>query len=166
MSDTRAVPRSSDNKVAKLVENATKGSDENFGILGMISRYEKLQRCLDKALPDCMVTIPTKHGQTMYRTKKYWNAVALAFKIEVTLVSEERIRHETESETHWGYMVIYRARINYASQIGDGACTSDEITSPTLHTVRSRAHTRARNRAISNLVAFGEVTAEELSREY
>jgi hypothetical protein len=37
--------------------------------------------------------------------------------------------------------------------------------SRTLHNVRSTAMTRARNRAISNLVGFGEVSAEELPRD-
>lgn len=36
----------------------------------------------------------------------------------------------------------------------------------TTHNVRSHAHTRAFNRAVSNLVGFGEVSAEEVEREY
>lgn len=35
----------------------------------------------------------------------------------------------------------------------------------TEHNVRGHAHTRAFNRAVSNLVGFGEVSAEEVSRE-
>lgn len=35
----------------------------------------------------------------------------------------------------------------------------------TEHNIRSHAHTRAFNRAISNLVGFGEVSAEEVDRE-
>lgn len=35
----------------------------------------------------------------------------------------------------------------------------------TEHNVRSHAHTRAFNRAVSNLVGFGEVSAEEVDRE-
>lgn len=34
-----------------------------------------------------------------------------------------------------------------------------------IHNIRAHAHTRAANRAISNLVGFGEVTAEELNPE-
>jgi hypothetical protein len=34
-----------------------------------------------------------------------------------------------------------------------------------VHNVRSHAHTRAFNRAVSNLVAFGEVSAEEVDRD-
>lgn len=35
----------------------------------------------------------------------------------------------------------------------------------TVHNVRSHAHTRAFNRAVSNLVGFGEVSAEEIERD-
>jgi hypothetical protein len=35
----------------------------------------------------------------------------------------------------------------------------------TVHNVRSHAHTRAFNRAVSNLVGFGEVSAEEMERD-
>jgi hypothetical protein len=35
----------------------------------------------------------------------------------------------------------------------------------TEHNVRSHAHTRAFNRAVSNLCGFGEVSAEEMTRE-
>lgn len=35
----------------------------------------------------------------------------------------------------------------------------------TEHNIRSHAHTRAFNRAVSNLVGFGEVSAEEIERE-
>lgn len=36
----------------------------------------------------------------------------------------------------------------------------------TEHNIRSHAHTRAFNRAVSNLVGFGEVSAEEVDREH
>lgn len=35
----------------------------------------------------------------------------------------------------------------------------------TVHNIRSHAHTRAFNRAVSNLVGFGEVSAEEMERD-
>jgi hypothetical protein len=35
----------------------------------------------------------------------------------------------------------------------------------TEHNIRSHAHTRAFNRAVSNLVGFGEVSAEEIDRD-
>ena len=47
---------------------------------------------------------------------------------------------------------------------GDGSCAHSEKygNSGTEHNVRSHAHTRAKNRAIADMVAFGEVTADEL----
>ena len=95
MSNLKQAQRSQeDHKVAKIIEKGTRGTDDTAGILASIRRYEKLQRCLDSALPDCMVTIPTKQGSAAFRTKKYWNAVALALKIDVALVSEERFFQE------------------------------------------------------------------------
>jgi hypothetical protein len=52
---------------------------------------------------------------------------------------------------------------------GTGACTQDEKgfdgkpLARSLHETRATAETRAKNRAISDLMAFGEVSAEEIS---
>jgi hypothetical protein len=67
----------------------------------------------------------------------------------------------------WGFEVTYRATApNGATADGDGACTFSEKSrgnmAPTVHNIRSQAHTRAFNRAVSNLVGFGEVSAEEV----
>ena len=49
---------------------------------------------------------------------------------------------------------------------GDGSCFASEKTGGRLrateHNVRAHAHTRAQNRAISGLVGFGEVSADEM----
>ena len=48
---------------------------------------------------------------------------------------------------------------------GDGSCFSSEKRGrgqATVHNVRAHAHTRAFNRAVANLVGFGEVSAEEM----
>ena len=52
---------------------------------------------------------------------------------------------------------------------GDGYCDSSEFERgrmrPTRHNVRSKAHTRAKNRATADLLGTGEVSAEELGPE-
>jgi hypothetical protein len=77
------------------------------------------------------------------------------------MVSEERI----EFDGDWGYTVIYRATApdGRASEM-DGSCMASEKRGAmcTVHNVRAHAHTRAKNRAISDLVGFGEVSADEL----
>src|SRR5262249_5076073 len=68
------------------------------------------------------------------------------------------------------YTVTYKATMpNGRSVTGDGSCAAAEKTRGKLrateHNVRSHAHTRAFNRAVSNLVGFGEVSAEEIGDE-
>jgi hypothetical protein len=116
-----------------------------------------------------MVTIDGKP----YRPKRYWALVARAMRITVILVSEERFRmdaHDPRTGEVWPARVVqtvYKATLGDQMAIGDGACSEDEprITR-TFHNVRARAHTRGWIRAVSNLVAFGEVSAEEIEGGY
>ena len=92
--------------------------------------------------------------------------MSVAFNLTVEPLVERREVHG-EGFT---YVVTYKATTASGRvAIGDGACGSDEKNRgrmrATEHNVRSHAHTRAYNRAVSNLVAFGEVSAEEADRE-
>jgi len=123
-------------------------------------RYRVLQADIDAAMPDCIIQIGTKK----YRTKGFWRAVGVAFNLKVECVSEERI----EQEGDWGYKVMYRATAkNGMVADGDGMCMASEKPERqrSEHNVRSHGHTRGYNRAISNLVGFGEVSAEEIPRD-
>jgi hypothetical protein len=126
--------------------------------------YKALQNELDKVLEDSTVTIQGR----LHRKKSYWRAVATAFGLSVDLVNEVEIKSPAD-ETDWGYAVTYAARAkNGQYAIGDGACFASEKKSEaqrTVHNVRSHAHTRGFNRAVSNLVGFGEVSAEEIIKE-
>ena len=126
--------------------------------------YRKIQQGLDAALPDCLMTIQGKK----FRKKNYWRAIATAFNLTVRLTSEER----TEVGDDWGYLVVFTAMAgNGRSADGDGSCFASEKKDQqgniiaTVHNVRAHAHTRAYNRAVSNLVGFGEVSAEEMVQE-
>jgi hypothetical protein len=146
-----------------------------------ITEYQRIQQALDKALPDCIMQI---QGRS-FRKKDYWRAVATAFNLQVEEVvgSEHRTDHthqisadDETDEPDWTISVTYRASAsNGRTATGDGACSSSEkwgfdrqtgaIISKrqaTYHNVRAHAHTRAYNRAVSNLVGFGEVSAEEI----
>jgi hypothetical protein len=124
------------------------------------SAYTSMQKEIDKAMPDQIMTIQGRQ----FRKKGYWRAVRAAFSLKVECVREERIQHGDD----WGYSVLYRAESrNGMSADGDGVCMSVEKRGAacTEHNVRSHAHTRAFNRAVSNLVGFGEVSAEEVERD-
>lgn len=122
--------------------------------------YKAMQGEIDKAMPDQIMTIQGRQ----FRKKGYWRAVRAAFGLKVWCVSEERI----ESGADWGYSVLYRAEAkNGMSADGDGVCMASEKAERqrTIHNVRSHAHTRAFNRSVSNLVGFGEVSAEEMQHD-
>jgi hypothetical protein len=128
-----------------------------------LDTYLKIQRVFDEKMPDAIMTIKGKK----FRKKSYWRAIATAFNVESRLISEERV----EIDGDWGYLATYRATTNDGRQCdGDGACMAsekvDKYGNPTgmqtVHNVRAHAHTRAKNRAIADLVGFGEVSADEL----
>ena len=126
--------------------------------------YRGLQNALDRAMPDQLMKL---QGRT-FRKKGYWRAVSKAFGLKVTMVREERF----EEDGDWGYLAVYRAEDRNGNVAdGDGSCAASEKVGRdgsramcTTHNVRAHAHTRAKNRAISDLVGFGEVSAEEVER--
>ena len=133
-----------------------------------LSRYRELQVALDKAMPDQIMMLDGKP----FRKKGYWRAIRLAFNLSVEPTTSEAIRRVVgvlEGGTdNYCYTVTYRATApNGASCTGDGTCTASEKSKgrmiATEHNVCSHAHTRAMNRAISNLVGFGEVSSEEVA---
>lgn len=126
-----------------------------------IQAYQNLQKSLDASMPDQIMSIRGRK----FRKKGYWRSIRTAFGLSVACTADERI---TTAED-WGYRVTYRATSpggNFAD--GDGTCMASEKTysgdasQATEHNIRSHAHTRAFNRAVSNLVGFGEVSAEEM----
>jgi len=127
-----------------------------------VAEYQRIQDILDKAMPECIVNISGKD----HRKKMYWMGVATAFNIDVELLGEPR--KEVLEDGDWGYLAMARATApNGRRMDGDGACFASEKKGmvATVHNVRAHAATRAINRAISNLVGFGEVSADEINRD-
>lgn len=139
--------------------------------------YQNLQRTLDSAMPDQII----KLGGRPFRRKGYWRGIATAFNLSLELVDERREVHGLfeDGRDNFVFFVVYKATTPTGrAAIGDGSCAALEKASrternkwavlpfqATEHNVRSHAHTRAFNRAVSNLVGFGEVSAEELERD-
>lgn len=122
-----------------------------------IEAYEQLKTAIVR--PDDQVTVK---GRTFLK-KSFWRRVATCFGLDVHLLQETRVLSETGVLS---YSVIYRAVApNGRSMDGDGYCSSEEF-GPTEHNIRAKAHTRAKNRAISDLVGSGEVSADELPDDY
>jgi hypothetical protein len=128
-----------------------------------LEAYQQLQKALDRKMPEAILMIKGKP----FRTKKYWLTISRAFNLSVGSIQDSEKRVVTE-DGDWGYSVVYRAIApGGAYADGDGAVMVSEKfgDSGTVHNVRSHAHTRARNRAISNLCGFGEVSADEINED-
>ncbi|MEM3192091.1 MAG: hypothetical protein QW292_08385 [Candidatus Parvarchaeota archaeon] len=104
-------------------------------------------------------------GGKAYIKRSGWRKIALAFNVSTEIVSVERERS--------GEMYIVRVKARASAPNGRvseeiAVCDSSEFTGKliaSLHNVETKAATRAINRAISNLVGGGEVSAEEITTE-
>ena len=133
---------------------------DSAAVAEAVTEYKQIQRALDKAMPDCLMTIQGRP----FRKRNYWRAVATAFNLSVECVKEEQCKGNKD----WGYTCTYRATApNGRFADGDGACFASEKQggARTVHNVRAHSHTRGYNRSVSNLVGFGEVSADELGAD-
>jgi hypothetical protein len=124
-----------------------------------LSTYRHIQAEIDRAFPDCIMNVRGKQ----FRKKSYWRAVSTAANLSVEII-DEREHTDDNGGRHW--IATARATApNGRTATGDGACSASEKSGSmcSLHNIRAHALTRAKNRAISDLVGFGEVSAEELS---
>lgn len=95
-----------------------------------------------------------------YIKKSGWRKIQTAFGISDELIGEER----KDFDKYFVYEITIKVSAqNGRFSFGVGSCASSERAfAHTEHDVRSTAHTRAKNRAISDLVGGGEVSAEEM----
>lgn len=99
--------------------------------------------------------------------KSGWRKLALAFNISDEVVSEERKTYKTPTGYYFVFEVTAKAIApNGRFSTATASCASNERKFAHLdHDVRATAHTRAKNRAISDLIGGGEVSAEEIVAE-
>ncbi len=100
-------------------------------------------------------------GKT-YIKRSGWRKIALGFNISTAVLD---VKKERLSETDWLVEVKARATApngRFSEEVG--ACETSEMKTlgATVHNLETKATTRAINRAISNLVGGGVVTAEEI----
>ena len=96
----------------------------------------------------------------MFKKKSAWRKLATAYCISTEIQDERR----EQIGDHFIYHFTVRAiAMNGRYAEGVGSCSSDEKgLAKTEHNTRSIGETRATNRAISNLIGAGEVSAEEI----
>jgi len=106
-----------------------------------------------------------KRDDMTFIKRSGWRKIALAFNVTTEILSIER---STEDGV---YTVRVKARAiapngRHTDQVA--ACDSTEFVGgmkATRHNIESKAATRAVNRAVSDLVGGGEVSAEEITSE-
>jgi hypothetical protein len=106
-----------------------------------------------------------KIGDKSFKKKSAWRKLATAFNLSVEVISE--VRKEYLLGTPDKYFVVEvtakATAMNGRSMTGLGSCASNERGFAHVeHDVRATAETRAKNRAISDLIGAGEVSAEEM----
>lgn len=97
-----------------------------------------------------------------------WSKLATFYGISTKIIKDE-VERDEDGQIIRATMIVRATHPNGRSEEGDGACS---ITEPRFasrqgrqkadHDVRGTARTRARNRAISDLIGFGKVSAEEV----
>ena len=146
------VPRENENNTQIIAKPNVQAA------LEVMKAFQELkQKVLDA---NDTVTISGKQ----YIKRSGWRKIAMAFNISTEVVKIER---EKIDDKTYVVRVIARARAP-GGRVSEeaGVCDSTEFErgnlQGTLHNIETKAVTRAINRAISNLVGGGEVSAEEI----
>ena len=101
----------------------------------------------------------TIQGREFFK-KSYWRKLATFFNLSVEVIEE---REEGTDENRIYHFVCKATAPNGRYAVGTGTCDQmEKDRKNTIHNTRSTAETRAFNRAVSNLVGGGEVSAEEI----
>ena len=119
------------------------------------SQYEKLKASV------LSETDFQKIGTDRYTKKSGFRKIATFFGLSDVITEKTRV-DRPDGSFIWSFIVSVTAPNGRVTQ-GIGSCDSRERNFAHLeHDVFSTAHTRAKNRGISDMVAGGEVSAEEM----
>ena len=142
--------------------SATREPENLFFDIERAKQTIRLRKELLSALVDVKNDV-VKKGKGQYKKKSYWRKLAIVAGISIEKREEWK---EADTNNRITYFVTVRAILPSGQFMdGAGACTQTEDPfghSGRLHYIRATAETRAKNRAISDLLAFGEVSAEEI----
>lgn len=108
------------------------------------------------------VVFQTNQGEREAPTKQWRAKLTRFFNISLDIIKEE-IRQEIDGFTVRVWVKAIAPNGSYV--VGDGACwskTKENTKGDLFHNTYSHAVTRAKNRAVLELVGFGEVSAEEI----
>lgn len=148
------------------MENKTELEVSNRGIVQLATNLDGIKKGVEEfnKLKNSLLqdhTMDIKGHK--YVKKSGWRIVALAFNLSDKIVSKEY-----KELGNGEYVVTYTVEVtapNGRTAQGIGSCSTLEKTrdgEKRFHNAESHAHTRAKNRAISDLVGLGELSAEEI----
>ena len=104
-----------------------------------------------------------KIGDKQYKKKSAWRKLARAFSISDEIIKEE---HEVNEKYEVWRIHVKASSTSGRSAVGVGSCSTRERAFAHIeHDVYATAHTRAKNRAISDILGSGETSAEEIEPE-
>lgn len=132
----------------------------------MMHRFKEL--CEAILTPDDIIGDPGGEG---FVKRSGWQKLATFYSISTAILQQSEYR-DGEGDLVRAKATVRATHPNGRSEDGDGACSRSEqrFRNPAgrqkiEHDLPATAVTRARNRAISNLVGFGKVSAEEVEGE-
>ncbi|MBD1373773.1 hypothetical protein IC620_15615 [Hazenella sp. IB182357] len=104
-------------------------------------------------------------GGKKHPKKSFVRKVQRFFNVSCEIVQDEPLKDEKGEIVAWLAKAKAIHQKTGVYQEGDGSCGYDEKhgKQKTLHNIRAHAITRAKNRAILDLVGFGDVSAEEIA---
>jgi len=134
-------------------------------VAGAMAAYQDgLKSILDDS--DYQAFKDKKTGETRrFPKRSAWRKIAYWFNLDLELIGEE-IERDGRGEPIRARVRARAVHPNGRYADGDGGCSiSERGFSKLEHDIPATAATRAMNRAISNLVGMGEVSAEEIDGE-
>ncbi|HUK51586.1 MAG TPA: hypothetical protein VLV18_11150 [Terriglobales bacterium] len=127
-------------------------------VLKVMRRFEETKRQV--LTSNDFVVLETGREKRPYIKKSGWMKYALACELSLEK-RDERVEETAQGRIyHYTYRSI-APNGRFADAVGSASTTERNFTHPD-HDARALVQTRACNRAISNLVAGGEVSAEEM----
>lgn len=138
----------------------TEGEILTVNVENALEEWNAYQELTKKLLDETDYHI---HKGKKYKKKSAWQKYARAFNINTEIVSKEIIRSKTNAVLEAEYTV--RATLPNGRYVeSDGSCDRREAGKKDMssHSIKATAKTRATNRAISELIGAGDVSADEL----
>lgn len=132
------------------------------------AEWETYQKLVRELLDDSDYQEYNQNGTLKkFPKKSAWAKLGRAFNVNTEIIDKEFVLTKT-GETREAYYCIRATLPNGRTVESDGSCSRHEKGkgNATSHTIRSTAKTRATNRAISELIGAGEVSAEELDPSF